>query len=583
MSDASDKRAGPTEPSDDESKPEPAVAADAEPEPKPAVPAEPEPKPAVPAEPEPKPEPVAESWRPQRILGTKMAYAFALLTGVLYFLGYPGMDLWPVSLVALAPLIVALRGQSVRRATGLGWLSGFTMTMVGFYWLLGMLKTFSGFPTVLCALFMALLCGYQAGRIALCGFIYGRAASRGWPASLCFVGAFAASELLYPLIFPWDFGASVHNAPVFLQTADLGGPILVGLVLVAANLAVAELLGMLVLGARVNRRLLVAGAVVPIVAALYGQWRISSIDAQIERSEAVKVGLVQGNSPLLGRQDALRTHLKLTRQLKDQGAQLVVWSEASVTGAFPEKDMDKLMRRAFTSRLGVPTIIGTVLHRPIENAPPKGRQAQLFNTAVLADEKGNITSRYDKHILLMFGEYIPFGETFPKLYEWSPNSGGFTPGTSFEPLQLGSHRFATTICYEDIIPSFVRQGVRQDETDMLVNLTNDTWFGDTTEPWIHLAQAKMRSVEHRRYLLRATNSGVSAIIDPAGRVVAHSSVGKEDTVLGTAHYMRAWTVYAAIGNAPWWLLTAVMAAACVVRKPRRQAKGAAKQEPKAAA
>ena len=503
---------------------------------------------------------------------------FALLTGLLYFLGYPGMDLWPFSLVALAPLIVALRGQSVRRATGLGWVAGFTMTMVGFYWLLEMLRVFSGFPTPVCALFMALLCGYQAGRIALCGWLYARAANRGWPATWCFVGAFATSELAYPLLFPWNFGCSVHNAPVLMQTADLGGPILVGLGLVATNLAVAELLGALMLRTRVDRRVLVAGALVPILVALYGQWRISSIDAQVERAEPVKVGLVQGNSPLMTRTDALRVHLKLTRQVKEQGAELVVWSEAAVTSTFAEKDLDKVIRRLFTSRLGVPAIIGTVLHRPIENAPAKGRRARLFNVALMADEKGNITSRYDKQVLLMFGEYLPFGETFPKLYEWSPNSGGFTPGTSFEPLQLGKHRFSTSICYEDIIPTFVAKGVAQGDVDMLVNLTNDAWFGDTTEPWIHLAQAKLRSVEHRRYLLRATNSGVSAIVDPVGRVVAHSATFKEDTVVGTARYMRSWTVYGAIGNSPFWLVTAAMAAACVVRRPRRSSKSPAPRE-----
>src|SRR5512140_1483873 len=83
-------------------------------------------------------------------VATRPAYALAVLTGLLYFLAFPGIDLWPLSFVALVPLIVALRGQTPRRAAGLGWMSGFTMTMTGFYWLLGMLKTFSGFPTVIC-------------------------------------------------------------------------------------------------------------------------------------------------------------------------------------------------------------------------------------------------------------------------------------------------------------------------------------------------------------------------------------------------------------------------------------------------
>src|SRR3954467_2859142 len=119
-------------------------------------------------DPSPSPPPATPAPAPTSlILPTRPAYLLAFLTGFLSFLAFPGIDLWPLSFVALVPLILALRGQTPRRALGLGWLAGFTMTMCGFYWLLPMLKLFSGFPTALCIVFMALLCAYQAGRIAL--------------------------------------------------------------------------------------------------------------------------------------------------------------------------------------------------------------------------------------------------------------------------------------------------------------------------------------------------------------------------------------------------------------------------------
>src|SRR5262249_54572180 len=156
------------------------------------------------------------------------------------------------------------------------WAAGFTMTMCGFYWLLSMLQIFSGFPTPLCIFFMAILCAYQAGRIALCGWLYGRAEARGWPAAPVVALAFVGSELGYPPLFPRYYGATVHNGVVFLQTADLGGPYAVGLVLVAANLGVAEL----VLARREKRlaarRVLAAAVAVPAVAALYGYVRLRS-------------------------------------------------------------------------------------------------------------------------------------------------------------------------------------------------------------------------------------------------------------------------------------------------------------------
>ncbi|MBW2527324.1 MAG: apolipoprotein N-acyltransferase [Deltaproteobacteria bacterium] len=510
------------------------------------------------------------SWKPQAVVGPTAAYGLALLTGVLYFLGFPGMDNWPVAFVALVPMIVALHGQPVRRATGIGWLAGFTMTMIGFYWLLEMLKVFSGFGTAICVLFMALLCGYQAGRIALCGLLYGLATRRGWPAPWVFAGAFVASELVYPLLFPWYFGASVHNAPVFGQVADIGGPYLVGLVLALANLAIAELVIAKLFRQPIRRSVIALGVAAPLVAALYGAWRISAVEGIMEQSEPVKVGMVQGNNPLKGRHQSIPNHLRLTRQLREQGAELVVWSEGAVSGFFPHNGYERAVRHMVSRHLGVPTIIGTVLNERLPGTGPKGRNFRFFNVALMADAKGKIVGRYDKQFLLMFGEYLPFGQTFPILYQYSPNSGRFTPGTSLAPLELDGHRYATTICYEDISPSFVNDMVREGDPDMLVNMTNDAWFGDTTEPWIHLALAKMRSIEHRRYLVRVTNSGVSAIVDPIGRVVVHGGTFREEALLGTARYLTARTVYRTLGDLPWWLVTAAMVGAAIVRRPRRK-------------
>src|SRR6185436_17213415 len=103
---------------------------------------------------------------------------------LIYFLAFPGIDVWPLTFVALVPLIIALRGQPAKRATGLGWMACFAMTMTGFYWLLEMLRAFSGFPVPLCLVFMAILCGYQAGRLGLLGWLTARAAQRGWPFGL---------------------------------------------------------------------------------------------------------------------------------------------------------------------------------------------------------------------------------------------------------------------------------------------------------------------------------------------------------------------------------------------------------------
>jgi apolipoprotein N-acyltransferase len=454
--------------------------------------------------------------------------------------------------------------QTARRAALLGWLAGTTMNVAGFFWLQTMLQTFSGFWGPICFLFVLIVCGYQGGRIAFMGWLYGRATARGWPGPVVFAAAFAASELVYPLLFPWYYAATVHQVPVLTQLADVGGPILVGLVLVAVNLAVAE-----PILARAERRkpvigVLGAGAVTVAFACCYGVLRISAIDAATRAAPEAKVGVVQANMGLMEKRtdaaEGLNRHLDLSKHVEDADhADFVVWSETSATQPVWDGNYRQDLMRRVGRRIGVPGIFGAVILKEVADA----RRFVAYNTAVASDADGTITSRYDKQFLLMFGEYLPLGETFPILHEWSPNSGRFSPGTSLEPLLLNvggvTHPVSVLICYEDILPGFTNDAVRHANPELLVNMTNDAWFGDTSEPWEHLGLAQLRAVEHRRYLVRGTNSGVSAVVDPVGRVVVHSGTFRQEAIVSTIHWMRQKTVYERIGNWPWLLASIAIA------------------------
>lgn len=508
----------------------------------------------------------------------------AILSGLLYFVAFAGFDQWWLTFVCLVPLYVSLHGQTTKRAVWLSFLTGLAMNLGGFYWLTTMLKTFSGFPTPLCILFVVIICSYQALRLAFMGWLYGRAANRGWPVPVVFGGAFAVSELLFPLLFPWYYAATVHNVPVLMQLAELGGPILVGLLLVTVNMAIAEPLRARLAAARElvpktsayrgavtseerlrlqpNRRVIGTGALALLFALLFGALRISMVKSAVNAAEPVRVGYVQGNMGLMQKREkpgeGLRRHVSLTQELRDKGVDFVVWSESSVTFAVPE-DMGMktpFYRDRFAGKLGVPSIFGAVLFRV---DPDRER---WFNTAIATNAKGEVTGRYDKQYLLAFGEYLPFGDDFPILYKWSPHSGRFSKGTSLEPVELDvkgtKHKISVLICYEDILPSFTNKMVDHADPELLVNITNDAWFGDTTEPWEHLALAKFRAIEHRRFLVRSTNSGVSAIIDPMGGVVSNTKTFVAEAQEGTVRWMRSHTVYEMVGDAPWWLITLAM-------------------------
>jgi apolipoprotein N-acyltransferase len=178
---------------------------------------------------------------------------------------------------------------------------------------------------------------------------------------------------------------------------------------------------------------------------------------------------------------------------------------------------------------------------------------KIYNTVFLMDDQGTVRSTYDKTYLLMFGEYLPFGDLFPILYELSPNSGHFTAGSHVRPLKLGPWRISTPVCYEDVLARFTRHMVLEAKPHVLINLTNDAWFGDTQEPWIHLVLSEYRAIEHRRYMVRATNSGISAVIDPMGRVVAQTGVLTRENLRYDVRMLDGETIYTRFGDWPGWL------------------------------
>ncbi|MDP9001451.1 MAG: apolipoprotein N-acyltransferase, partial [Myxococcota bacterium] len=347
--------------------------------------------------------------------------------------------------------------------------------------------------------------------------------------------------------------------------------------LVAANLALAELLL-----ARTERRVpqwmtLATGVAFVAITCIYGAVRIPAVDAAARAAPQAIAGVVQANMGLMEKRtqfdEGLRRHLDLSHELEQQKmADFVVWSETSAMRAVRDETYRQELRAGVARRIGAPAIFGAVVVRSVADQ----REYVLYNAAVSSDGEGVIRSRYDKQYLLTFGEYLPFGNTFPVLYSWSPNSGHFTPGTSLDPLIVDvhgeSHPVTTLICYEDILPGFTNAAVRHANPELLVNITNDAWFGDTIEPWQHLALAQLRAVEHRRYFVRGTNSGVSAIIDPVGRVVAHSGTFREEALSAPIHWLRGRTVYEILGDWPW-LLVSLAAIGCAFR-PRRPMRAA---------
>ena len=291
------------------------------------------------------------------------------------------------------------------------------------------------------------------------------------------------------------------------------------------------------------------------LALAYGLVRIPQVDGTAAAAARIKVALVQTN---LGARDkdadprffiGLHQALSRTALAAHPDIDLLVWPESAYNRWLPRDQRN--MREAVTRGLDRPMIWGALTYR---RRPDGG--ADTFNTALLTSASGDVLGSYDKIELVLFGERIPLANTFPEIRRWFPRSSTFTSGESLEPLRLGALTFLPTICYEDILPALVRRLWRSGgPTSVLVNLTNDSWYGDSHEPLIHLALASFRAIETRRALIRSTNTGISALVDPVGRITARSGQWRREVVVGDVPVIERGdsTVYMRVGDIVGWL------------------------------
>jgi apolipoprotein N-acyltransferase len=207
----------------------------------------------------------------------------------------------------------------------------------------------------------------------------------------------------------------------------------------------------------------------------------------------------------------------------------------------------------------------------VEPTPPGLRHVEeVRNSAFLVDRQGRVTGIYDKLRLTPYGEFVPWLAR-PFAAANRPQSVGYTPGEITAPLQVAGRRFATLICYEAIYADLVRQAVRGG-AEFLVNISNDDWFAGAPAVVQHFRAAQLRAVESRRFLVRATNTGISAVVDPRGAIVAAASRDEPATLTAVIGAVTEQTVYVRTGDALGWLCVAV-ALGVVLVSVRRDAGG----------
>jgi apolipoprotein N-acyltransferase len=493
----------------------------------------------------------------------RLDYGLASLSGILLALSFPSLGHPAFSWLALAPLLLTLGRGTLRRALLLGALSGAVYLSGTLYWLTFVMKVYGGLHVSTAVLVNVLLVAFQSVFPAVFAVIVRRLVMTIGPLALLTVPlVWVTVEMgrTYVLTgFPWVLlGYSQATVLPVAQLASLVGVYGVSALVSAPSAAMAYAVARVEGVERTSIPLtswVPLGVVVVLIAtvALWGRARIAD-GSLTGDGEPIQIGLVQGNVDQGGKWDASRAavifddYLQMTRRAIDQGARLVVWPESSTPFFFDDDRPSAERVRALARATRVPVLLGS-------DQVERGTPNRYFNAALLVNAEGNTAAAYRKMHLVPFGEYVPLKRLLFFAAPLVEGVSDFSPGTEAVLLPVGSHHVSTAICYEVVYPDLVRRSVRSG-SELLTTITNDAWFGRSSAPYQHFAQASMRAIENGRYLVRAANTGISGIVDPYGRVVAESRIFEPAVIVGQVRFLSSTTVYTRTGD--------VFAYACIV-------------------
>ncbi len=467
----------------------------------------------------------------------------AFLAGVLLVVCQPPVSQFYLAYIALVPLFLGLTPNRDR----LNFLTGFIAGIVSYtgliYWVVVAMNTFGGlsmpFAVLTLCLFVLYLSLFTACFAWLISFLRDRLHI---PLSLSAPPAWVLLEYLRGVLlsgFPWSFLAhSQHNFLPLIQVASVTGTYFLSFLIVGVNCLIYD-------GVFAKKRFsLVYGSfIVGLFAAclVFGAHRLSE---PVEGT--LRTSIVQGNI----RQDIkfddayraaiIRTYSTLTLA-GSRGSDLVIWPETAMPFIFLQDGAGRGLR-ALPELLSNDLLLGTL---------SRDGRGRYYNSAYVIGRKGEVVAEYRKNHLVPFGEYTPLADYFPFLEKISVAAGDFFPGPSHDPMITDVGKIGMLICYEGVFPSITNDTVRRG-AEVLVNITNDAWFGASSAPYQHFAAYVFRAVETDRYVLRAANTGISAVIDPRGRTCAKTGLFREGVLNGTFGLRKGETPYVRYGD--WFVL-----------------------------
>jgi len=478
---------------------------------------------------------------------------FALLSGFLLIISFPKFGHGIVAWFALVPLLVVLFHVNGREGFLCGFITGIVFYLGILYWIVFVIVNYGNLPFYIGISALIFLALYLAFYVALFSFVTVYFREKGISLTSSVPALWTVLEYIKSHIltgFPWEnLAYSQYAYKHLIQFVDITGIYGLSFVIALINVLIAELWSPKKGKEMVNfwKRSLAIFFVFLLIY-IYGTWRIGEINKVMERAPKMEVSLIQGNidqsvkwNPEFQEKTlTIYERLSFLSPVMSKNG-LIIWPETAVPFYLQEFHRGSLRVLDIARRKNVWLLVGS----PAYNRDLKS--LNFMNSAYLISPEGQIEGRYDKVHLVPYGEYVPLRQVFPFINKLVVGVGDFKPGRGYFPLMIKGRPLGILICYEAIFPeaslAYKRKG-----TELLVNITNDAWFGKTSAPYQHLSMAIFRAVENRLYFLRAANTGISAIVDPTGEIKGETPLFVSTLLSGSVCFIDKKTFYMAYGD-----------------------------------
>jgi len=500
-------------------------------------------------------------------------YLPAMLSGGLLTLSFPKANLSWLAWISLIPLIISVKGMDGKRAFNAGFIMGVVHFFSLLYWIIPTISTYGQLSMFLTVPILILLSFYLALYPAVFALAIHFFRSDFKP--LTAAAMWVALEYLRSTLFtgfPWGLtGASQYMNLPLIQIADITSVYGVSFIIVMTNGVLAMVIELLALaGKKENRVLFFKGTFKPSLIwspsllwsislsvvfsfiFIYGEIRIEQIKKITSRSDHATLSVVQGNIEQVFKWDqafqesTIAKYCELSVEASEENPDLIVWPETALPFYYGwNSDLSAQVDECIKSS-GTTFLVGSPAFETVYQDAVK--VDQIFNRAYMVNPNGFITGKYDKTHLVPFGEYVPLGKYLSFLGKIIAQAGDFSPGDeNNHPLAFNGSSTGVLICFEVIFPYLSRSLVNKG-AQILVNTTNDAWFGYTSAPEQHFSMAVFRAIENRRAVARAANTGISGFIEPTGRISVKSALYEDAVLSRSLPSLTVTTLYSTWGD-----------------------------------